>query len=401
MRVLQAFFDGGGNVAPQLAVTRELVGRGHEVTVLGHRVQREKAEASGARFVAYRHAPDGDASRPETDLLRDWEARTPVGAFGRIRDNLMYGPAAAFARDVLEAGEADVIAWDYLALGLGLGAEKAPIKSAAIVHTPYPLPADGVPPVGLGLMPGPKARDAVLARVLARTFTPGMKALNAARADLGLRPLDGPYEQVTNADRVLVLTAPEWDFAGRAPVPPNVRFCGPAGVAPATSGERDEPALVLASYSTTFMDQRPLLAATIEALGDLPVKGLVTTGPAVEPAELPSRPNVEVRAYVPHSEILPRASLVICHAGLGTVHAALAHGVPLVCVPGGRDQNDVAARVVACGAGLRTGRRGLRKAIGRALADPALRPAAARMAEAFARHDGAARAADELEALAA
>jgi UDP:flavonoid glycosyltransferase YjiC (YdhE family) len=368
------------------------------VTVLGHRVQREKAEATGAAFRAYRHAPDADASRPETDLLRDWEAHTPIGAFARIRDNLMYGPAAAFARDVLEAGDADVIAWDYLVLGLGLGAEHRRIPNAAIVHTPYPLPAPGVPPFGLGLQPGPRARDAVLARVLARTFTPGMKALNAARAELGLAPHTGPYDQVANADRVLVLTAPEWDFAGDAPLPPNVRFCGPAGVT-ARGGEKDDPPLVLASFSTTFMDQRDLLARAIEALGDLPVRGLVTTGPSVDPARLPARGNVEVRDFVPHADVLPRASLVVTHAGLGTVHAALAHGVPLVCVPGGRDQNDVAARVVARGAGVRTSKRKLRPAIERALADPSLAAGAQRMAEAFAHHDGAARAADELEAL--
>ena len=284
-------------------------------------------------------------------------------------------------------------------LGLGLGAERAGLPSAAVIHTPYPLPADGVPPFGLGLMPGPRARDVVLARALRQTFRPGMQALDAARTALGLAPLDGPYDQVTRADRVLVLTAPEWDFAGRAPLPPNVCFCGPAGIT-VGRGEKDDPPLVLASFSTTFMDQRDLLARAIDALGDLPVRGVVTTGPSVGPGELPSRGNVEVRDYVPHAEVLPRARLVVTHAGLGTVHAALAHGVPLVCVPGGRDQSDVAARVVAAGAGLRTGRRRLRAAIERALQDPSLAAGARRMADAFARHDGAARAADELEALA-
>jgi Glycosyltransferase family 28 C-terminal domain len=37
--------------------------------------------------------------------------------------------------------------------------------------------------------------------------------------------------------------------------------------------------------------------------------------------------------YVPHTEILPSASLVITQAGLGTTMAALGHGVPLLCTP--------------------------------------------------------------------
>ena len=400
MRVLQAFFDGGGNVPPQLAITAELVARGHEVTVLGHRVQQPKVQETGARFVAWRHAPDGDASRPETDLMRDWEARTPLGAFARLRDNVSFGPAARFARDVLETQEregADVIAWDYLLMGAGLGAERADARSVAIVHTPYPFPVPGVPPFGLGLQPGPALRDAVVARVLRRTFLPGLKALNAARRELAMAPLSGPYDQVTGADRVLVLTAAEWDFAGAAPLADHIRYCGPVAD-PAVSAETGDPPLVVASFSTTFMDQRDLYARTIEALRDLPVRGLVTTGPAVDAASLPRAGNVDVRTYVPHAQVLPEAALMVCHAGLGSVHAALAHGVPLVCVPGGRDQQDVAARVVFHGAGVRTSPRRLRGDIERVLADPAYREAARALAPAM--HGGAARAADEIESAA-
>ena len=42
---------------------------------------------------------------------------------------------------------------------------------------------------------------------------------------------------------------------------------------------------------------------------------------------------------------------VISHAGLSTITAALTAGVPLVCIPQGRDQPDNAKRVAASGAG--------------------------------------------------
>ncbi len=44
---------------------------------------------------------------------------------------------------------------------------------------------------------------------------------------------------------------------------------------------------------------------------------------------------------------------MICHCGHGSVMKALAAGVPLLCMPLGRDQLENAARVVWHGAGLR------------------------------------------------
>jgi UDP:flavonoid glycosyltransferase YjiC (YdhE family) len=49
---------------------------------------------------------------------------------------------------------------------------------------------------------------------------------------------------------------------------------------------------------------------------------------------------------------LPTCSAAISHGGLGTTLRALAHGVPLLLLPLGRDQAFNAARVVEHGAGL-------------------------------------------------
>jgi UDP:flavonoid glycosyltransferase YjiC (YdhE family) len=71
----------------------------------------------------------------------------------------------------------------------------------------------------------------------------------------------------------------------------------------------------------------------------------------------------------------------------------------------GRDQNEVAARVVHGGAGLRLGRdadeAAIAKAIRGALSDPALRGGAARLASAIREEVAADRALAELETLAA
>ena len=53
----------------------------------------------------------------------------------------------------------------------------------------------------------------------------------------------------------------------------------------------------------------------------------------------------------PPRAVVPGASVVVCHAGLGTIMAALRHGVPVLCIPLGRDQHANAAAVVAAGVG--------------------------------------------------
>jgi UDP:flavonoid glycosyltransferase YjiC (YdhE family) len=75
----------------------------------------------------------------------------------------------------------------------------------------------------------------------------------------------------------------------------------------------------------------------------------------------------------PHGLIIPQAAVVITHCGHGTTLKALAAGVPLVCIPMGRDQNDTAARVVARGAGVRikpsASTDAIRRAVERVIAD--------------------------------
>jgi UDP:flavonoid glycosyltransferase YjiC (YdhE family) len=82
---------------------------------------------------------------------------------------------------------------------------------------------------------------------------------------------------------------------------------------------------------------------------------------------------------------------------------ALAHGVPLLCVPLGRDQFFNAARVEALGAGRTIGADADADTIGQAirtlLRDETARAAAMRMADAIAGYRNGESAIDELVAL--
>ena len=152
------------------------------------------------------------------------------------------------------------------------------------------------------------------------------------------------------------------------------------------------------------MRQEGLLQRAADALGQLPVRGLVTTGPAVDPAVISAPDNVTVTRWVRHADVLPHCSAVITHGGHGTVMKGLIAGVPLVVVPLGRDQPDNAGRVVYAGAGIRLRKNAtasaLRTAVSRVIDDPRYRTAARRMAARLASERDDNRVVDELEQVA-
>src|SRR3954465_4038276 len=129
MRVLQSLYAFAGNAPPQLAVTRQLVGRGHQVLVLGHEAARARIEATGATLRPFRLAyPDLDLARPETDPIRDWEPRTQLGAARRFRDRALINPmadATTEAAQVIAEWAPDIVVLDFLLVGVATAAEAA------------------------------------------------------------------------------------------------------------------------------------------------------------------------------------------------------------------------------------------------------------------------------------
>ncbi len=363
-RFLFVLWDGGGNVPLQLGLAQGLVERGHDVRVLTEDSVAADVVAAGCRFEPFVEAPNR-ATRDE-DLVCDSQARTPLGAFARARDRVMMGPAAAYARDTraaLEREAVDVVACDYMLFGPPIAAESAGVPTALIVHNVYIVPEPGKPAPGPGFLParGPlgRARDRAANRAFLALFNRGLPAVNRARSQHHLPPLRHILDQLDHVALVLVLTSESFDFHGNAH-PPQVRYVGPVLADPPWVEEwrspwpEDDPRpLVIVSLSSTYMAQERVLARATEGLGRLDARVLVTTGPAIDPSSLAAAPNTAVVRSAPHAVLFRQAAVVVTHAGMGTATRALAAGVPLVCLPMGRDQLDVAARVVHAGAGVR------------------------------------------------
>jgi MGT family glycosyltransferase len=414
-RYLVALVDGGGNVPPELAAVRRLLERGHVVTVFAEDSVATEVRATGATLRRWIRAPNRPDRRPEHDPARDWECRYPWQLVTRLTNTLFVGPAPGYAQDLGAAiadARPDLVIASMFCLGGMIAAEAAGVGFDVLFPNIYLLPAPGMPPFGLGLQPARgvlgRLRDNALTSFSERLWDAnGLAALNALRAAQRLPPLAHVFDQVRRARRHLVLTSRAFDFPAR--VPTNVRYVGPVLDDPhwAAAADWTPPAgnapLVLVAMSTTFQDQIASLQEVIEAMSALPVRTLVTTGPAIDVAALSAKDNVTIVAQAPHRQVLRHAAVVVTHGGHGTVMKSLAAGVPLVILPHGRDQADTAARVTARGAGIalaRTARRdAVAAAIRQVLQNEAYRIAARTLGDAIRRDANSDALLQELENL--
>jgi MGT family glycosyltransferase len=412
-RYLFAIIDGGGTVPADTSVIRAMVERGHDVRVLADRVLAPDLEPTGAEHIPWDRAPQRPDLDPQSVIMKDWDTSTPFQAFARVRDGAMVGPAGLFAEDVraeLRRRPADVVVGNFFVFGAQIAAEAEGLPFAFLVSNLLSFPDSGTPPLGPGLKParGPlgRARDRTINRVMTRLFDKGLDQLNEVRRANGLERAGSVLENFQRADRLLLMTSRAFEYEQYTP-PPNVRLVGPRLDDPAWAGGWTPPAgdepLVLVGMSSTYMDHAGVLRRAATALGSLPVRGLVTTGPSIPVDAIDALANVTVVERAPHREVLKHAAAVVTHAGHGTVIKSLAAGVPVVAMPLGRDQLDNAARVVHHGAGLRlkpnVAPGAIAEAVRRVIDEPSFRENAGRLAEAIAVETAEDRAADELEAL--
>jgi MGT family glycosyltransferase len=264
-----------------------------------------------------------------------------------------------------------------------IAGEYLQVPRVVLFHMPEYLPGPNRPPGVMGLTPGisffGRFRDRLLGKLFFRIINKYLPLINNVRKPYGLRPLGNPIDLLHQADLRFIQTARTFDFP-LEPSPQNVRYTGPVLDDPDWAQpwenpwpDNDRRPLVVVSLSSTFQNQKEAIKNCIEALSKLPVRGLVTLGLALDHEKIEVPDNVIVVPSAPHSQVFPLADLVITHAGHGTIMRALAHGLPLICLPMGRDQNDNAAKVAYHGCGLRLSGKAkpakIRQAIGRILQD--------------------------------
>jgi MGT family glycosyltransferase len=347
-RYLFVCHDAGGTIPPVLAMAETLVGRGHQVEILSQPSVEARARQAGCAFVRFTETGD---YRRDVALEEQLDLTLPVLAGGAVGTDLLTA-AAEFTPNVVVV--------DPNLAGALASAETLAVPSVVVLHSLFKTFVD----VWLG----------ELWSVLA-------EPINATRTEFGIDEASSWAEMLTRHELILS-PVPEVFDAPVDPSPDELRHVGFL-VPPALSDTLielppgDDP-VVAVSLSTTYSAQQSVLDAILEALAAEPVRVFATTSgyaPATHPA------NARVVDFVPHTSLFEHADAVITHGGLGTIAAALRSGVPLVCVPGARDQPLNASRVVAVGAGVQCAGEpdpgDLRAAVRQVLHDPSFRQAAA------------------------
>lgn len=360
---LFVLWEGGGNVPPILGLAKRMIARGHRVLVISDPCNEPEVRAAGCEFFPYTTAPHRYDKSAESTVLKDYEARNTIQGFRMFLDNIACGPSLQYAQDilgVLNTQKVDLVVVNEALFGGCFAAEVMKLPCVMVIPGTCSFPAPGMPPPGMLPQKGfvGKLFDAMSSVIFKKLISHGLPAFNNARTALGLTPLSDIIDYTYSfPNRVLVMTSPDFEFPAR--FPQGVRITGPILDDPfvSESGQEilppDERKMILVAFSTTFQNQTDVLQNTVEAIGQLPYRALITLGPAME-ANLKNIPtNVLIRSFLPHSQVLPKVTAVVTHAGHGTVIRSLAYGVPLVCIPMGRDQTANAARVVYRGVGVR------------------------------------------------
>ncbi len=244
----------------------------------------------------------------------------------------------------------DLVVSDVITACGGMAAELLGIPWIELNPHPLYLPSKALPPIGSGLAPGTglrgRLRDAAMRALTARSWRAGLRQRAAVRVEIGLPARDpGPLRRLIATLPALEVPRPDW--------PPEAIVVGPLHFEPTDRvleiPPGSGPAVVIAP-STALTGTLGLAEVALECL--IPGQTL-PAGSRLVVSRL-SGPDLAVPPWAVvglgrQSSLLTHADLVICGGGHGMVAKTLLAGVPLVVVPGGGDQWEMANRVVRQG----------------------------------------------------
>jgi UDP:flavonoid glycosyltransferase YjiC (YdhE family) len=282
----------------------------------------------------------------------------------------------------------DLVVSDVITAAGGMAAELLGIPWIELSPHPLYLPSKGLPPIGSGLAPGTgvqgRLRDAVMRALTARSWRTGLRQRAAVRAEIGLPARDpGPLRRLIATLPALEVPRPDW--------PAEAVVVGPLHFEPTDRVLEIPPGsgpVVVVAPSTALTGTTGLAELALQCLtpGDTLPPGSRLVVSRLSGPDL-AAPPWSVVGLGRQAELLKHADVVICGGGHGMVAKTLLGGVPLVVVPGGGDQWEMANRVVRQGS-ARLIRpltaEALVDAVGEVLSSPRYREAAQRAAAGIA-----------------
>jgi len=401
-----------GHLNPMTTLGRELVRRGHRVTLVARPDGEAKAVAAGLGFAAI-----GAAEFPRGAIAAQAVALGGMTAGKALRCtiDMMRLAAEVTLRDmpaVIREHGIEGLLVDQVNPAAGTVAEIAGLPFVKVANALALNRDSACPPAVLSwrYWPGPlgRLRNAAGNWFLHRVTAPVRNAINAHRVRHGLAPR---LREEAPAFLAEIAQQPAFFDFPRARPKPLLHFTGPwhaaagGGDVPFPWERLDGRPLVYASLGTLQNRLTDMFTTIAAAIAPLDVQLVISLGAADQDApSLAARcaGNPIVVPVAPQLQLLDRATLAITHAGLNTALEALARGVPMVAIPITNDQPGVARRLEWLGVAevvlprqATAGR--MRGAVARVLGDPGYRTRARTRAAEIARLDGLVRAADIVE----
>ena len=341
-----------------LALAIALQRRGHRATVVTSPIFQELIEGQGVGFLPVGTTRDALAAIADPNL---WHPRKGFEVVAR-RGILPAMPEVY--RHIERHADADtIVASSGIAFGARIAQERLGVPTATVHLQPSLLRSL----VDHG-MAGNLRISASQPMWFKRTFfrladwfvidRVIKRPVNEFRATLGLPPVDRLLYRWLHSPQLVIGFFPDWFASLQPDWPPQTHLVGfplwDSGTSILPSDAREfldagEPPVVFTPGSAGSTMHR-YFQESVAAARELGVRAmLVTNFPEQLPRDLP--PHVKAFTYLPFSDLLPRAAMLVSHGGIGTTAQAIKAGIPHLVVPNSHDQFDNAWRIEQLGLG--------------------------------------------------
>jgi MGT family glycosyltransferase len=350
-------FPSRGHIHPTLAVIKELVRRGEEITYFSTKRFRTMIRDTGARFGSY----------PPEVAMPD---RGP-GPFARVTSTVET--LCAFSRTILDHQLAPLQAFQpthilfdsfapwgmFLARSLGLPAIAS--VPSILINAAIDARYGREQPTDASLSPDWYASIRTRSELL--PTAPRPEELLQTYGDFNIVYTSRLFQPMAAVfDDRFEFVGPCFEFDGC--IPPQL--------------DDDRP-LILISLGTVYGNQDFFRRCSEELAGG-PWRTVTLDGSQSQASQI---------------GLLRRCAVFLTHGGMNSVQEALYHGVPMILAPQAADQFWISARVAELGAGIRLG--GIRECVNAILSNPEYRVAAQRIGQSLRAAGGHMRAADTIQ----